>query len=168
MLLAVVIILVLLLAIYLLLAPIVLYIDTASSQYYIQLKGLLKASVEAHEEEVLRIHLKVVVFHFYLYPLKKIWKPKKEKKNGEKKRIRATRRRMSPRTILRLLRSFKVKEFMLDVDTGNCITNSKLYPLFAFLNFYAGGFNVNYAGRNLLTLRLQNRSIAIIRSFINH
>ncbi len=74
---------------------------------------------------------------------------------------------MGFRTGLRLLKSFRIKQFLLNVDTGNCISNAKLYPVFAFLNYRVGGFNINFQGRNQLVLHIQNRPIHIIRSFIN-
>ena len=44
---------------YLLLIPIVIYIDSDTDQYFIQLKGLAKASIEGHKDEVVRIKLKI-------------------------------------------------------------------------------------------------------------
>lgn len=49
----------LLLVIYLLLMPIILVIDSENNQYYIQLKGLLKVSVQPHPEALIRIQLAV-------------------------------------------------------------------------------------------------------------
>lgn len=43
----------------LLLTPLNFYIDTDTNQYYIQLKGVAKASVLTHPSEVLRIRLEV-------------------------------------------------------------------------------------------------------------
>ncbi|MDH5413637.1 MAG: hypothetical protein OEW87_05830 [Flavobacteriaceae bacterium] len=154
----------LLLILYLLWMPMVLFIDTDTQQYYMQFKGLAKASIEGHKEEVLRIHLKVVFFHFYFYPLKEIGNPKKKKieKNSKK-----SSKRIGMRKGLSLLRSFKVKRLLLDIDTGDCVKNAQLYPYFAFLNYKLGTFHINFEGRNRMALYMQNRPINIIRSFIN-
>ena len=53
------------------------------------------------------------------------------------------------------------------MDTGNCILNAKLYPLFALLNYYTGNFYINFQGRNQLVLLVKNRPIDIIKSLIN-
>ena len=152
-----------LIIVYLLLAPIVLYINTITNQYYLQFKGLAKATFESDKEELVCIRLKVLFLNFSFYPLRKSSsKMKKPKKAKVKKR----RKRIGFRKGLRLLRSFKIKRFLLNMDTGNCITNAKLYPVFAFLNYRIGGFNVNFEGNNQLILHMRNRPIYIIKSFI--
>ena len=74
---------------------------------------------------------------------------------------------MSFKKMLRLTRTFKVKTFMLNIDSGDAITNAKLYPIFSLLNYRGGNFNINFEGRNQLILQLQNRPIDLIKSFIN-
>lgn len=144
--------------------PIVLFIDTATNQYYLQFWGLAKASIQSDEEELIRIRLKVFFLNFSFYPLRKSGS-KKTRKTKEVQ-VKKKGKRMSFRTGLRLLKTFKVKRLLLNIDTGNCITNAKLYPVFAFLNYKTGGFNINFQGRNQLVLHIQNRPIHIIRSFI--
>lgn len=158
-------ILLFLLILYILFMPINLCINTNSNQYYIQLKGLAKASIEGHEKELLRIELKVYFLKFYFYPFKKnvTKKQKKEVEVSKKKK----RRSFGVRKGMSVLKTFKVKRFLLDIDSGNCIFNAKLYPLFMFLNHNIGGFNINFQGRNQLVLDIQNRPIRIIKSFIN-
>jgi len=65
--------------IYLLIVPMVLCIDTTSNKYYVELKGLAKASIEKHEKELLRINVKVASLHFYFYPLREVGITKKKK-----------------------------------------------------------------------------------------
>ncbi len=162
MLLTIILILFLLLVISLLLIPIVAVIDTATNQYYVQLKGLAKASIEEHKKELLRIKLKVLFLNFYFYPLTK---NSDGKKQIEKRRTKS--RKIGVQTGLRVLRSFKIKRLYLDVDTGDPITNAKLFPLFAYINYKIGNFNINFEGKNQMTLYIQNRPIRIIKSFIN-
>jgi len=158
-----ILILLLLLLLYLLLMPIVLFIDTATNQYYIQLKWLAKASIEKHLEGLIRIKLKIAFLNFYFYPLRKKSSSKDKKlvnENTVKKR-----KRIGIKKILRMLRSFKVKRFLIDIDTGDCMTNAKLYPVYGLLNYGIGSFNINYEGRNRLALFMENRPIYIIKSF---
>lgn len=158
-------ILLILLLLGLLLVPIQIYINTANNQYYLQLKGVARANLEGDTEEVIRIKLKVFFTNFYFYPLKKIGaaKPKKLKKSTVKK----PKKGIPVKKIRRVLNSFKVKELFVDIDTDDYISNAKLYPVFAFLNYYRGGFNINFEGRNQVVLFIQNRPIHIIKSFIN-
>ena len=158
-------VLLLILIVGMLMVPIELHIDTTIDQYYMQLKGLARASVEQDDEEVIRIRVSAFFRDFYFYPLKKmgVIKTKKLKKSRGIKR----KKKVPVRNILRVLKSFKIKKLFVDIDTGNCISNAKLYPAFAFLNYYHGGFNINFEGRNQLVLFIQNKPIHIIKSFIN-
>jgi hypothetical protein len=160
-------ILFLLLLVYLSLIPIVLFIDTKTNQYYIHVNGLVKASIESHKDELIRIKLRLFFLNFYFYPLRNIGlnKSKKiEKRTENKKKIK---KGFDIKKGLRMLKSFKVKKFIFDIDTGDCILNAKLYPLFALLNYSVGGFRVNFVGRNRVELYICSRPIYLIKSFIN-
>ncbi len=152
---------------YLSMMPIVLFIDTKTNQYYLQVKGLVKASIESHEEELFRIRLQLFFLSFYFYPLRNIslGKNKKTLKSAENKK--KIGKGISLEKGLRMLKSFKVKRFLFDIDTGDCILNAKLYPLFALLNYHFGGFIVNFEGRNRVELHIYSRPIYLIKSFIN-
>ena len=165
-----------LLLLWLLLMPVILFIDTSSGQYFLQLKGLAKASVEGHEEEMVRIRFNVLGFKWYFYPIKAVIKKRDRKKNKEIKRrsekqAEAKRRRSFKRDdlhlMLNLVRSFKVHRFFVNIDTGDVVWNAKLYPLCALFRFLGGNLHVNFQGRNQLALHIENRPINIIRSFIN-
>ena len=154
----------LVLMLYVLLMPIIFFIDTATNQFYIQLKGLATASLEKHSEEIVRIKLKVIFFKFYFYPLRK--RALMSKQKLEKRNMKKSRKRIGIRKIVGMIRSFKVKRILIDIDTGDCIANAKLYPIFTFLNYHIGKFNINFDGRNRMALHMQNRPIHIIKSFI--
>lgn len=149
----------------LLLVPITICLDTISNLYYIKLQGLFKANLEQHETELFRIKLKILFIKYYIYPLKKgiVNKPNKEKKVAVKK---YNKRSLFFR-LFRVLRTFKTKYFYMNIDTGNCIANAKLYPIVALLNYKGGNYNVNFQGQNQLVLILKNRPINIIKSIIN-
>lgn len=161
-------ILFLLMLFYLSMMPIVLFIDTKTNQYYLQVKGLVKASIESHDEELFRIRLQLFFLSFYFYPLRNIGIGNKKKllkstENNNKKIGKGINFKKG----LRMLKSFKVKRFLFDIDTGDCILNAKLYPLFAMLNYHVGGFSVNFEGRNRVELHIYSRPIYLIKSFIN-
>ncbi len=155
----------------LLFIPVVLCIDTTKNQYFIQLRGLATVSVKQHEKEVLQIRLKVLLFNFYFYPLRKtleqVQGKKKKVVKKEVKKHKKRSKRFDIRKMISILRTFKVKKVLINLDTGDDILNAKLYPLFGLLNHYVGTFHVNFEGRNQLVLQMQNRPIHIIKSFIN-
>ena len=162
-----------LLVVYLLFVPLVLYIDTDQRVGYLQVKGLAKASLETHESELIRIRLDALFTHFYFYPLQKILHAKSKKKEIAPK----TRKKKSKKEVTdiirygkigkRILQSFKVKKFRVAIDTGDCIQNARLYPVAAFVDRYLFDCHVNYQNRNYLGLHVVNKPIYILKAFIN-
>ena len=67
MVLIIIFLLLLLSIVYVLFTPIILWVDTDKKQYFIQLKGIAKASLEPMKEEVFRLKLNVLFFNYYLY-----------------------------------------------------------------------------------------------------
>lgn len=162
--------LLLVLIVYLLLAPVIVWIDTLSNEYYVRIPGVVKMAVESHEKELIRLQLRVFFLNFYFYPLK--WKKKKKKKDEikefkPKKDKKKKKKRMSLGKMVRLMRTFRVQRFYLNIDTGDYALNAKLYPVFYLLNQTKGHFAVNFEDRNQLSLVIVNRPIRIVKSFIN-
>ena len=150
---------------YLLFMKLILYVDTANNEFYVQAKGLVKAKIEPHDTELIQIKFNTMFLKFSFFPLRK--SKKKKKKSKADKTTVSKLRTIEVQKLLRIARTFKVDQLLVDVDTGDCITNAKLYPPFAFMNYYGGQFSVNFEDRNRLLLNVQNRPIRIIKSFIN-
>ena len=166
----VIIILLLLLVAYLLWMPIVLKIDTDTNEYYLQLKGLAKASLIGDEKEVLKVKLNVLFLHFNFYPLRKKAASKKKKlalKKGKEDVKKKRNWTNQGRRALRVLKTFEVKKLLVELDTGDYVLNAKLYPVFFMLNRWEGSFAINFRNRNRLALVVQNRPIYILKSIIN-
>lgn len=152
-----------LLIVYALLVPIDLFINTNTNQYYVQIRGFAKVSIEKDNVEIIRIKLRMFFMNFYLYPLK--YTGFKEKKKIDKKH--KIKRKFGLKKGLQIFKSFKIKRFNLEIDTGDYTLNAKLYPVFVFLNYNVGHFKVNFEDRNQLVLHLQNRPINIIKLFFH-
>jgi len=167
MILAIVFILLVAIICYLLFMKMVLYVDTATNEYYVQAMGLAKANIASHDTELIQIQLRTMFMKFNFFPLKKSKKKRKKKKEKTHKVALRKRKTDDVKKLIRLLSSFKVVKVLVDVDTGDCITNAKLYPPFALANYYGGQLSVNFEGRNRVVLHVENRPIRIIKSFIN-
>jgi hypothetical protein len=167
MILAIISLIIFLALVWLLFLPIEIYINTKSNEYYGELKGLAKASIETDEFELIRIKVKIPFKEFYYFPLKTWWTSKGKGKEKKAKKKSNIAKRFTPKTMLRLIRSFKIKTWNIDLDTGDCITNAKLYPLFSLMDYRFGGFRINFEGRNHVLLQLRNRPIYVLKSFIN-
>jgi hypothetical protein len=155
-----------LVVIYLLLIPIIVFIDTQTNEYYIQLLSLAKASIQADKQEVVKVKMKVLFLNFKFYPLQRK-KPSPKNKKIKKYNTYKGNKSIQFRKFIRMLRTFKIKRLFINIDTGDCISNAKLFPLFAFLNQSKASFKVNFEGKNQMVLHMQNRPINIIKSFIH-
>jgi hypothetical protein len=153
------------LVLYLLFLPLEIAINIAKNEYYVRIGGLAKVALEGHEKEFLRIKLNTLFSKFYFYPLRK---RKSGAKKVEKKRVGKVNFRSNFKKGLKILKSCEIKKLIIDIDTGNCIQNAKLYPAFALLDHYnTGTFRVNFEGRVHMILHLQSRPVNILKSFIN-
>ncbi len=166
MILSILLILLLGLLIYLLLMPLELYLDSYQERYYLRMGILARASVEKDPLELLRLHLKVLFMNFY-------WRPSDlktaRKKPAKTKKVRNSRKvkKFNISLVRRLLRSFKVRRFRMEIDTGDPVLNARLYPLFFLLDRQAGDIRLNFVNRNHLLLQLTNRPIRLLNAFIN-
>ncbi len=139
--------------------PVTLAIDTAYNRYELQVPGFAKASLEPDDEKLFKVKLNVLFFTTYFDPLKNRSLAKKKEKSPKKM--------VSYQQGIRLLKTFRIKKFWLDLDTGNYMVNAKMYPVFVLLDYYGVACHINFEGRNRLILRMQNRPIHLIKSFIN-
>ena len=155
------------LIVYLLYLPIDLVINTDHNRYYIKVGFLARADVQGDSNYIVRIRLRTPVYRTSFYPLKKRKQKVKKEKKTKAVDFRKAFKIKYIKLGYRLLKSFEIKRFALHLDTGSCITNAKLFPLCAFLNYRGGNFNINFTNRNHLDLHIQNRPIRIIQSFIN-
>ena len=161
----------LLLLAFLMVTPLVLKVDTIRGDYFLKMTGLFKISVIPGSESLPHIRLRFFFFSYELDPLKLAQKV--NKKQGKKKREKEKKKRKKPPSVKgmpgklrRVLASFHVKQFHLDLDTGDPILNGYLYPVFFFLNGGNRKTSINYFGRNELVIVIENRMYHILYAFI--
>lgn len=68
--------------------------------------------------------------------------------------------------VIKVIKSFKIKELFLNIDTGDVIYNAYLYPLFYFLGGHNRSLFVNYSGEVQFKVTIQNRLINMLIAFI--
>jgi hypothetical protein len=144
----------------LLLNPFVLHLDTRQGIYSLGWWGMASAHVTGSElGPVLRIWMLGWRKQFSLLDLMGP-SPKAEKKKPEKKKKRSGWKRprwFTFRLGLRILRTFRVREFRLHLDTGDFVRNAYWWPVFYILSGRKGGLSINFQGENELVLIMSNR-----------
>lgn len=152
---------------YLLLMPLELCLDSYQDRYSLRMGGLARASLEKDPMELIRLHLKVGFLHFYWRPSDlQRFKKKDSKEKAGKKAGRVRKFKVSQ--FKRLLGSFRVKSFRLEIDTGDPLLNARLYPLVFLLPPPVGDIRLNFINRNHILLEITNRPINLLKAFINH
>ena len=88
--------------------------------------------------------------------------PKSKKKRTSKKGN--TRRTL--RTVLSVLRSFRVRRWDVDIDTGDFATNAYLFPVVYMLSRWRGAWRVNYKGDVVIRVAVDNSPFRILRAWL--
>lgn len=156
----VVIALLIVLFVWLLLAPITININTWENDYSVRIWGLGGASfLLMGDDPIVRMHVFFWQKDFYLLEAKKpLKKPVKKARKGSKK--------FKWSVILQLLKTFKVRQFRLELDTDDYVTNAYLYPIFYLASRPQRQLSVNFEGRTNLALQIENRLSRIAGVFL--
>jgi len=102
------------------------------------------------DDPVVRMHVFFWQRDFFLLEAKKpLKKPVKKARKGSKK--------FNWSMILQLLKTFKVRQFRLELDTDDYVINAYLYPLFYLVSRPQRQLSVNFEGRTNLALQIENR-----------
>jgi hypothetical protein len=150
-----------LLLLWLLLAPLQLEIDSRKPGAALKWVSIGNAAIWYEDEwwlsfRVLFFQKKIRVASMKAGPKKAAARPLKKPKRRPKGLFKK---------IVRVLRTFRVKEYRLAVDTGDYVLNAQLYPL----NFQAGLRNhllVNFTDENYLYIRIRNRPVKMLYAFL--
>jgi hypothetical protein len=81
--------------------------------------------------------------------------------------VKKTKRRTRPpfRKILNVIRTFRVEEWRLAIDTGDYPRNAQIYPL-NFLPKLRDHLRVNFNDENYLYVRIRNRPFKILYAYL--
>lgn len=108
-------------------------------------------------------------FWHWEFPLLKLLakpsSPKKPETKGKMARKKGTGF-FSFRRLRRVMRTFKLRFFYLDVDTDDFVYNAYWYPLFRVLSSPTRKLNINFAGRNRCAFEVHNRVYDVLIALI--
>ena len=155
----------LLLFIGLLLAPVSVHVHSLSKELYLNIWNICYARfVFLHQEPT--IELSILSWKRAFYPLRKRGTTKKKKVSTSTRRKWKRPTFLTFRRVTRILSSFKVKEFTLDMDTRDVILNAYLIPLSVILINRGLSFRINNQNLFQLDLVIENRLIYVVKAVI--
>ena len=148
---------------WLLVAPIVLKIDTQQEIGYLKWKGIAGVRLLILADDIV---LRVQVFFWKknFYPLSR--SSKSDHTKQENKRVKKKKTPVSWRKGKKLLQSFTVQTLQLDLDTDDFVQNSYLFPVFYFLSNEKRQLRINYSGQLALKLEVHNRLFSLLKAWL--
>ncbi len=163
----------LLLAAYFFFAPFFIDINTDTGLFRIRFHRWISAQLTV-KYDLFSIELKILWWHrvINLFGGRNKRQSARDKKttNADSSITVKKTSSLSPKKIQAMIMSFKIKKFYLTIDTGNMQINGIMFPAFRWLStFTRKHFSINFSGRNIFILRLENNFARILRAYlINH
>ncbi len=133
-----------------LLTPLVFEIDTTENVYRISLRGLVKVW-PGIEGDSFCLHIQVPFKHFRVTKFTSTKKPKEEKPKKKLFRQKSSLGAPTAKQMLAVVKSIKIRDFRLQLDTDDFARNGQLYPLFYWVNEQGLDCSVNFQGENHLS-----------------
>lgn len=152
-----------LLLLWILVAPVIIYLDTDRNRYFLSLPGIFKAMV-IPSERLFHIRFRIFFVPFTYDPFTE--KPEKKKKEKKIKKRRPKKISGLFKLAIRVLRSFRIRKLELDIDTDDYILNAWLIPVFSTVNSENIQMRANFEGYASLLLDLRTRIGTLIWIFI--
>ena len=141
---------------WLLLGPVILFLNTDTNRYHVALPGIFKVAVVPTPE---LFHIRGWIFFvpFRYHPFKARKDKKKEKPVRPKKKKKRPKLSGNTRMIAGAIRSVRIRRLHLDIDTDDFILNAWLVPVFTYVNSENIRMTANFEGRASLLLDLRVR-----------
>lgn len=153
---------------WLLFSPLILQVNTVQNEYKLRWWGLGSASVVPVKDDLLlRLHLPFWYKDFSLIKLLFV-KSTQNKPTRTREAVgkRKSKWRFTWTRFCRILRSFRVLYFRMELDTDDYVTNAFLYPVCSYWNTPTKYVAVNFQGRNQCAFRIQNRLWSVLMALI--
>ena len=155
----------LIILIWILLGPVLIFVNTESNKYSVGLPGIFKASLVPNEELfIVRGSVFFIPYRFNPFGRKK----KKPRKPKEKKTKRKRSLKLSEGLGLgrNIMHAFRIRKFHMDIDTNDFTLNAWLIPAFSAVNSENIRLRANFEGNNTMLLDLRTRLGAVLWAFI--
>jgi hypothetical protein len=159
---------------WILLGPVIIFLNTDNRRYYLALPGIFKAVVVASDD---LFHIRGWIFFIpYKYDPFQQNKKKRRRKTEKPKRKRSSKKLSGGLQLINgVTRSVRIRKLLLDLDTDDFILNAWLIPVFSSVNSKNIRMRVNFEGTSSLLLNLQTRLGTLLwnvlknkyKSFIN-
>jgi hypothetical protein len=160
-------ILFLLFLLWLLLGPVIIFVDTTSKRYHITLPGIFRA-MAVPSEELFQVKGWILFIPYRFNPFKKRNRKRKQKDPVRKKKKKFKVPRGGVGMARDAIRTIRIRKLDLNIDTDDFLLNAWLVPAFSFVNGPNSRLRVNFEGDSTLLLDMRIRLGALLWAFIRN
>jgi hypothetical protein len=147
---------------YILFAPIYIILDSSKNLYQIEVLRLAKVKIIPHDHDLF-LEYKIAFWS----TRSNLFTQKKEKKQPSKNTLARKKKSISFNKLHAVWRSFKVKQFSVDVDFGNPQVNGILYPVFLMASKWTNKeIMINFEGTNSVKVKFENSIARMLWAYI--
>jgi hypothetical protein len=152
-----------LILLWILLAPVIILLDSRRNLYRVFLPGILGVAL-VPGDTLFFLRIRVFFIPFRIDPFKKR-KEKEGKKEAHKLKWSFSG---GMKRALALLRTIRIRRFILDIDTDDFALNAQLVPVFSAINESAGNLDlgVNFKGQASLLLDARTRLGTVLWAYL--
>ncbi|KPL09192.1 MAG: hypothetical protein AMS26_23190 [Bacteroides sp. SM23_62] len=152
---------------WILLGPIILFLNTDTNRYFLVLPGIFKATVVPSTE---LFHIRGWIFFIpYKYDPFQRKKGKRKRETDQKgRKWGLVKLRGGLQMLADTTHSFRIRKLHLDLDTDDFMLNAWLVPIFSFVNSDNIRMRVNFEGTSSLLLDLRTRLGSLLWIVIKH
>lgn len=157
-------ILIVAIALFLLLAPFYIEVDSRKNIYRIRFHRVAKIWIWATQESLFA-ELQLLGWHKQIDLLVKTEKKEFQKEKNEKKKSHG----IPIRKVSAILQSFRLSSFTLSIDTGDMALNGLLYPWFLLIGrWMRKDIRVTFDNENEILFQIENNLYRLIRAYVTH
>jgi len=160
---AVIFLLLIALLLFMFITPIVVELNSETGRCQLQMTGIGRVNLILDESFTLNVQLFFFNFTIHMLPIARVREIQEEKISERK--VRKSHFRL--KKIISVMKSFQVQQFYLDLDTGNFVLNSWLFPVAQFFDPTHHRVTLNFIGRNECVITLKNNLLRIVRALLS-
>jgi len=157
--------LILLTLLWLLLGPVIIFVDTDENTYSAALPGIVKASL-VPKDDLFMIRGSVFFIPYHFNPFGKRSKNSLKQKERPLRKKRSFKLRGGMKMGRNLLHAFRIRKLQLNIDTNDFTLNAWLIPVFSAVNSENIRLQANFEGEATLLLDLRTRMGALLWAMI--
>lgn len=158
-----------LIVVYLVTAPFVVEIDSVRELYQLRMHRLASARLHLRESSLM-LNMNIAGWKKEVDLLQQKQKGKMDSAETTRKRTEKSRKRkskMSMKKIWAVLRTFRVRTFFVNVDTGDMPTNGILFPVLYGLSVWSRReFHINFVNQNVIRLEVRNSVARVLWAYL--